>query len=76
MKEVLFYGHIDFLLAYKSRQAFDKKMQVKLIIFLIVGTGVVDNDPNPQVDRAFSKKIPRVGSAPSVKKINGTAIPS
>jgi len=40
------------------------------------GTGVVDNDPNPQVDRAFSKKIPRVGSAPSVKKINGTAIPS
>jgi len=41
-----------------------------------IGTGVVDNDPNPQVDRAFSKKIPRVGSAPSVKKINGTAIPS
>ena len=42
----------------------------------ILGTGIVDNDPNPQVDRAFSKKIPRVGSAPSVKKINGTAIPS
>merc|ERR1712088_200442 len=32
------------------------------------GNGAVDNNPNPQIDRAFSKKIPRVGSAPSVKK--------
>jgi len=40
------------------------------------GNGAVDNNPNPQIDRAFSKKIPRVGSAPSVKKMNGTAIPS
>merc|ERR1719436_1267709 len=36
-----------------------------------IGNGAVDNNPNPQIERAFSKKIPRVGSAPSVKKMNG-----
>lgn len=37
------------------------------------GSGVlVDTNPNPQVDRGFSKRIPRVGSAPSVKKIDAT----
>ena len=41
-----------------------------------VGTGGVDTNPNPQVDRAYSKKIPRVGSAPAVKKIGATPVPS
>ena len=45
-------------------------------LYQFLGNGAVDNNPNPQIDRAFSKKIPRVGSAPSVKKMNGTAIPS
>lgn len=39
------------------------------------GTGVhVDTNPNPQIDRGFSKKIPRVGSAPSVKKLGATGV--
>jgi len=36
----------------------------------------VETNPNPSVDRGFSKKIPRVGSAPSVKKISAAAVTS